>query len=556
MTDLEIARGAQILPIALIAESLGLDQEQLELYGHYKAKLPLSLIDEEKIAQNKLVLVSAISPTPAGEGKTTVSIGLSDALNQIGKRAVVVLREPSLGPVFGIKGGATGGGKSQLLPMEDINLHFTGDFSAVEKAHNLLAALIDNHLQRQHKENLQIDPRTIAWKRVMDMNDRSLRQVMVGLGGTNEGVPRQTGFDITAASEIMAILCLADSLTDLKRRMGSIFVGYTYDKQPVYARDLKAEGAMATLLKDAIKPNLVQTLEGNPAIIHGGPFANIAQGTNTVIATKTGMSLGDYTITEGGFGFDLGAEKFYDIKCQSAGLRPDALVMTVTIRALKYHGGVKLADLKKPDVTALIKGLPNLEKHLENARKFGVPPIIALNRFATDSEEEIAVIEELGERNGIPVAVADVWAKGGSGAIELAAKLVQLIEEGLADFRPLYKWEQDVRTKIETIAKEIYGADNVRYSDRALQDLRRIEHLGLQGLPICIAKTQKSLSDDPTLLGRPTGFDFKIREIEIAAGAGFIIPIAGDMMRMPGLPAKPAAHNIDIDDDGHVSGLF
>ncbi|HLW51048.1 MAG TPA: formate--tetrahydrofolate ligase, partial [Sphingobacteriaceae bacterium] len=331
---------------------------------------------------------------------------------------------------------------------------------------------------------------------------------------------------------------------------------YTYDKQPVYARDLKAEGAMATLLKDAIKPNLVQTLEGNPAIIHGGPFANIAQGTNTVIATKTGMSLGDYTITEGGFGFDLGAEKFYDIKCQSAGLRPDALVMTVTIRALKYHGGVKLADLKKPDVTALIKGLPNLEKHLENARKFGVPPIIALNRFATDSEEEIAVIEELGERNGIPVAVADVWAKGGSGAIELAAKLVQLIEEGLADFRPLYKWEQDVRTKIETIAKEIYGADNVRYSDRALRDLRRIEHLGLQGLPICIAKTQKSLSDDPTLLGRPTGFDFKIREIEIAAGAGFIIPIAGDMMRMPGLPAKPAAHNIDIDDDGHVSGLF
>lgn len=556
MTDLEIAREAQILPISVIAETLGLDQEQLEFYGRFKAKLPLSLIDEEKVAQNKLVLVSAISPTPAGEGKTTVSIGLSDALNQIGKKSIVVLREPSLGPVFGIKGGATGGGKSQLLPMEDINLHFTGDFSAVEKAHNLLAALIDNHLQRQHKDTLQIDPRTIAWKRVMDMNDRSLRQIVVGLGGTNEGVPRQTGFDITAASEIMAILCLSDSLSDLKRRMGNIFIGYTYDKQPVYARDLKAEGAMATLLKDAIKPNLVQTLEGNPAIIHGGPFANIAQGTNTVIATKTGMSLGDYTVTEGGFGFDLGAEKFYDIKCQSAGLRPDALVMTVTIRALKYHGGAKLADLKEPNVEALINGLPNLEKHLENALKFGVPPIVALNRFVTDSEEEIAVIEELGERMGIPVAVADVWAMGGTGAIGLAAKLVQLIEQDTADFRPLYTWDQDVRTKIETVAKKIYGAAEVQYTDRALQDLRRIEHLGLQGLPVCIAKTQKSLSDDPALLGRPTGFTFKIREIEIAAGAGFLIPIAGDMMRMPGLPAKPAAYAIDIDDDGNISGLF
>src|SRR5690554_777594 len=554
-SDIDIAQSTQLRPIKEIAARLAVKEEQLEPYGHYKAKLPLSLIRPEKIRDKKLILVSAISPTPAGEGKTTISIGLSEGLNRIGKQSTVVLREPSLGPVFGIKGGATGGGHAQVVPMEDINLHFTGDFSAIEKANNLLAALIDNNIQSQ-TTSLGLDPRTVHWKRVMDMNDRALRHIIVGLGGTASGVPRETGFDITAASEIMAILCLAEDFHDLKQRIGNIFVGYTYDKQPVYARDLKAEGAMATLLKDAIKPNLVQTLEGNPAIIHGGPFANIAQGTNTVIATKTGMSLGDYTVTEGGFGFDLGAEKFYDIKCQSAGLRPDALVMTVTIRALKYHGGVKLADLKKPDVTALIKGLPNLEKHLENARKFGVPPIIALNRFATDSEEEIAVIEELGERNGIPVAVADVWAKGGSGAIELAAKLVQLIEEGLADFRPLYKWEQDVRTKIETIAKEIYGADNVRYSDRALRDLRRIEHLGLQGLPICIAKTQKSLSDDPTLLGRPTGFDFKIREIEIAAGAGFIIPIAGDMMRMPGLPAKPAAHNIDIDDDGHVSGLF
>lgn len=558
MTDLEIAREAQILPINLIAETLGLDQEQLEFYGRYKAKLPLSLIDEGKIAQNKLILVSAISPTPAGEGKTTVSIGLSDALNQIGKKSIVVLREPSLGPVFGIKGGATGGGKAQLLPMEDINLHFTGDFSAVEKAHNLLAALIDNHLQRQHQhpETQQIDPRTIAWKRVMDMNDRALRQVMVGLGGTNEGIPRQTGFDITAASEIMAILCLADSLSDLKRRMGNIFVGYTYNKEAVYARDLKAEGAMAVLLKDAIKPNLVQTLEGNPAIIHGGPFANIAQGTNTVIATKTGMSLGDYTITEGGFGFDLGAEKFYDIKCQSAGLRPDALVMTVTIRALKYHGGAKLSNLKEPDVAALVRGLPNLEKHLENARKFGVPPIIALNRFATDSEEEIRVIEDLGQRMGIPVAVADVWAKGGAGAIDLAAQLVNLIEEDSSDFHTLYKWDWDVPAKIETIAREIYGAAEVRYTDRALKDLKRIENLGLQGLPVCIAKTQKSLSDNPALLGRPSGFSFKIREIEIAAGAGFLIPIAGDMMRMPGLPASPAAEKIDIDEEGQIVGLF
>lgn len=558
MTDLEIARKATLRPIRDIAEGLGFQPDDLEYYGRYKAKIPLSAYVPEQAAKSKLILVSAISPTPAGEGKTTVSIGLNDGMRRLGKKSIVVLREPSLGPVFGIKGGATGGGHAQLLPMEDINLHFTGDFSAVEKAHNLLAALIDNHLQRQHRQAdaLQIDPRTVVWKRVMDMNDRALRRIMVGLGGTNEGIPRETGVDITAASEIMAILCLADSLSDLKRRMGNIFIGYTYDKQPVYAHDLRAEGAMAVLLKDAVKPNLVQTMEGNPAIIHGGPFANIAQGTNTVIATRMGMSLADYTITEGGFGFDLGAEKFYDIKCQAAGLRPDALVMTVTIRALKYHGGTKLIDLKRPDTEALRRGLPNLEKHLENAMLFGVRPIIAINRFATDSEEEIAVIRELGERLSIPVAVADVWAEGGAGAMNLAARLVAMIDEDQSDFKPLYQWDWDVLTKIATIATKIYGADDVRYTDKALKDLQKIVNLGLQGLPVCIAKTQKSLSDNPTFLGRPSGFSFKIREIEIAAGAGFLIPIAGDMMRMPGLPAIPAAQTIDIDDEGNISGLF
>lgn len=558
MTDLEIARKATLLPIRDIAEGLGFQPDDLEYYGRYKAKIPLSAYVPEQAAKSKLILVSAISPTPAGEGKTTVSIGLNDGMRRLGKKSIVVLREPSLGPVFGIKGGATGGGHAQLLPMEDINLHFTGDFSAVEKAHNLLAALIDNHLQRQHRQAdaLQIDPRTVVWKRVMDMNDRALRRIMVGLGGTNEGIPRETGVDITAASEIMAILCLADSLSDLKRRMGNIFIGYTYDKQPVYARDLRAEGAMAVLLKDAVKPNLVQTMEGNPAIIHGGPFANIAQGTNTVIATRMGMSLADYTITEGGFGFDLGAEKFYDIKCQSAGLKPDAVVITATIRALKYHGGVKLSELKHPNVEAVERGLPNLEKHLENALLFGVPPLIAINRFVTDTEEEIAVIRALGERMGVPVALADVWAEGGAGAEELAKTLVALIDEGKSDFKPLYDWDQDVLTKIATIVTRIYGATDVRYTDKALKDLQQISDLGLQGLPICIAKTQKSLSDNPALLGRPQDFSFKIREIEIAAGAGFLVPIAGDMMRMPGLPAVPAAQSIDIDDEGHIVGLF
>ena len=465
------------------------------------------------------------------------------------------MREPSLGPVFGIKGGATGGGYAQVLPMEDINLHFTGDFSAIEKAHNLLAAIIDNNIQSK-STNLNLDPRTISWKRVIDMNDRALRRVIVGLGGTTSGVPRETGFDITAASEIMAILCLAESLSDLKQRLGNIFIGYTFDKKPIYARDLKAEGAMAALLKDAIKPNLVQTIEGNPAIIHGGPFANIAQGTNSVIATLTGMSMADYTVTEAGFGFDLGAEKFFDIKCQSAKLNPKAVVLTATIRALKYHGGADLKSLTQPNVEALKNGLPNLEKHLENIIKFKVTPIIAINRFATDTDEEIAVIKNFAAQKNIPVALADVWAKGGKGAVELAQLVVEAIDKNNSQFTPLYHWNDSVTAKIETIATRIYGAEHVDYTSRAKADLKKIADLGLERLPVCIAKTQKSLSDNPLLLGRPKDFIITVREIEIAAGAGFLIPITGDIMRMPGLPAHPAAENISIDDDGVISGLF
>jgi len=553
MTDLEIAQKAQLKHINDIASKLGLDTETIDHYGRYKAKLPLSAIDESP--KGNLILVSAISPTPAGEGKTTMSIGLTEGLNRIGKNACVVLREPSLGPVFGIKGGATGGGYSQVLPMEDINLHFTGDFSAIEKAHNLLSAAIDNNIQSR-TNSLGIDPRTVVWKRVMDMNDRSLRHIIVGLGGTTSGVPRETGFDITAASEVMAILCLSDDRKDLKRRLGSIFVGYTFDKQPIYARDLKVEGAMAALLKDAIRPNLVQTLEGNPAIIHGGPFANIAQGTNTVIATRMGLSLADYTVTEAGFGFDLGGEKFLDIKCQSAGLKPKALVMTTTIRALKYHGGAPLADLTEPNVAALEKGLPNLEKHLENVAQFGLVPVIAINRFKTDSDEEIAVIKEAGERLGVRVALAEVWAKGGEGAEDLARAVIDIIEGGDSDFQPLYEWSAGVEEKIHTLATKIYGADGVDYSAKARKNLKTISALGLEGLPVCVAKTQKSLSDNAKLLGRPTGFRITVREIEIAAGAGFLVPITGDIMRMPGLPAHPAAERMDISEEGVVEGLF
>lgn len=551
--DLEIAKQSQLQHITGIATKLGLDPDEIEMYGKYKAKIPLSAIDNEKAAKGNLILVSAISPTPAGEGKTTVSIGLSEALNMIGKKTTVVIREPSLGPVFGIKGGATGGGYSQVLPMEDINLHFTGDFSAVEKAHNLLAAIIDNNLQND--TSLNLDPRTISWKRVMDMNDRSLRNIIIGLGGTANGIPRESGFDITAASEVMAILCLAEDIDDLKKRLGNIFVGYTFDKKPVFARHLKAEGAMASLLKDAIKPNLVQTIEGNPAIIHLGPFANIAQGTNSVIATKMGLSLSDYTVTEAGFGFDLGAEKFFDIKCQSAGLTPKAVVITVTIRALKYHGGAALNTLTLPNAEAVRNGLPNLEKHLESALLFNVTPVIAINLFASDSEEEINVIREFAHHNNIKIAVADVWGNGGRGALDLAQKVVDVVAGNTSNFKPLYNWEMDVVSKIEIIAKKIYGAANVEFSSKAKKDLKTITHLGFDHFAICMAKTQKSLSDNPKLIGRPENFTITIREIEIASGAGFLIPITGDMMRMPGLPTHPASENISLDNLGVVYGL-
>lgn len=555
MNDLQIAKKITLKPITEIAEKFGLDPDNIEMYGKYKAKLPLQAINRENANKSNLILVSAISPTPAGEGKTTISIGLSEGLNRLNKKTTVVLREPSLGPIFGIKGGATGGGYSQVLPMEDINLHFTGDFSAIEKSHNLLAAIIDNNIQSK-TTSLRIDPRTIGWKRVIDLNDRALRRVIVGLGGTTSGVPRETGFDITAASEIMAILCLAESLKDLKKRLGNIFIGYTYEKTPIYAKDLKAEGAMTVLLKDAIKPNLVQTIEGNPAIIHGGPFANIAQGTNTVIATLMGMSYSEYTVTEAGFGFDLGAEKFFDIKCQSAQLKPKAVVLTTTIRALKYHGGLDLKSLTTPNLESLKQGLPNLEKHLENISKFNVVPIIAINKFTSDSDAEINMIKAFAISKGVKVAVAEVWEKGGKGAIELAQSVIDAVESSTSNFKPLYKWESSVKDKIETIATEIYGAEHVDYSLNARKQLENISLLGLDHLPICIAKTQKSLSDNPKLLGRPKDFIITVREIEIASGAGFLIPITGDIMRMPGLPAHPASEGIDIDDNGEIIGLF
>ena len=555
MTDLDIAKQIKLKHISTIANKLGLKEDDIEMFGKHKAKIPLSKLNLDKVKDSNLILVTAISPTPAGEGKTTMSIGLSEGLNQLGKQTTVVLREPSLGPVFGIKGGATGGGYSQVLPMEDINLHFTGDFSAIEKAHNLLSAVIDNNIQSK-TNSLGIDARTVTWKRVMDMNDRSLRNIVIGLGGATSGVPRETGFDITAASEIMAILCLCDDLANLIERIGKIFIGYTFTKEPIFVKDLKVEGAMAALLKDAIKPNLVQTIEGNPAIIHGGPFANIAQGTNSVIATRMGMSMSDYTVTEAGFGADLGAEKFLNIKCQSAGLSPKAVVITTTIRALKYHGGVDLKSLTEPNVEALTKGLPNLKKHLENVQQFGITPVISINRFLTDSDAEIAVIRKFANENNIRVALAEVWEKGGKGALELAQHVIDIVEEGSSNFKPLYDWNSPVIEKIETIAKKIYGADRVQYSGKAKRNLRTIANLGLENLPICVAKTQKSLSDNPKLLGRPTGFNITIREIEIAAGAGFLVPITGDMMRMPGLPAHPSSEGISIDNDGVISGLF
>lgn len=554
-SDIEIARESSMLPIVKIAAQLGLEPDTIEMFGKSIAKLPLEIIDEEKVKKHTLILVSAISPTPAGEGKTTTSIGLAQGMNRLGKKTTVVLREPSLGPVFGIKGGATGGGYSQVLPMEEINLHFTGDFAAIEKAHNLLAALIDNNLQNK-KHNLGIDPRTVTWKRVMDMNDRALRKVIVGLGGTGSGVPRETGFDITAASEVMATLCLANDLSDLKRKLGNIFIGFTYDKKPIYARDLHAEGAMTALLKHAIKPNLVQTIENTPAIIHGGPFANIAQGTNSVIATKMGMTLSDYVVTEAGFGFDLGAEKFFDIKCGYSGLSPKAVVLVATVRALKYHGGADLKNLTTSNLEALEMGLSNLEKHIENIQKFNICAVVSINRFTSDSSEEIAMIKQKCQSMGVEAVEADVWAKGGEGALELAARVIDVSAKCKSTFKPLYDWNWDVKKKIETIATNIYGAKAIDYTAKARENLLKIEKLGLERLPICIAKTQKSLSDNPELLGRPKDFVVTVREIEIASGAGFLIPITGEIMRMPGLPEIPSANSIDIDDNGQISGLF
>jgi formate--tetrahydrofolate ligase len=553
--DIEIAQEAKIKPIVKIADKLGISHDDLELYGKYKAKIPLHYIDEEKIRKAKLILVTAITPTPSGEGKTTTSIGLAQALNRIGKKATVVLREPSLGPVFGIKGGAAGGGYSQVIPMEDINLHFTGDISAVEKAHNLLAALIDNNIQLK-EGNLGIDPRTIAWKRVMDMNERSLRDIVIGLGGTNEGVPRQSGFNITAASEVMATLCIARDLNDLKLRLGNIFVGYTYADKPVFARDLKAQGAMAALLKEAIKPNLVQTLEGTPAIIHGGPFANIAQGTNSIIATKTGLSLSDYVITEAGFASELGAEKFFDIKSQFGGLKTNAVVIVATVRALKYHGGAKLSALQKEDLSALQNGFDNLDKHIENMKYFGFNPIVAVNRFNHDTDAELDLLEKHCKSQNVKVALNESWAKGGEGAVELAGKVIESVSDRSDCFKPLYEPSWSFEEKIETICKKMYGADHVEYTVKAKSQLEKIEKLGLGNLAVCIAKTQKSLSDDQNKRGRPQGFTIKIREVELSSGAGFIVPIAGTIMRMPGLPVNPSAEKIDIDNNGKISGLF
>lgn len=553
-SDLEIAQANEMKDIRRIAENLNIHEDQLELYGRYKAKLPLELIDDAKVDQSNLILVSAITPTPAGEGKTTTSIGLNEGLNRIGKKSVVVLREPSLGPVFGIKGGAAGGGYSQVVPMEDINLHFTGDFSAIEKANNLLSALIDNNLQSKTR-NLGLDPRRIYWKRVMDMNDRSLRDITIGLGGIGNGIPRQDGFNITPASEVMAILCMAKDREDLKKRLGNIFVGFTFEREPIYARDLNAEGAMALLLKDAIKPNLVQTLEHNPAIIHGGPFANIAQGTNTILATKMGMSLADYTVTEAGFGADLGAEKFLNIKCGYGKLKPKAVVLVATLRALRHHGGAAKDDYNTPNLDRVKGGFENLQKHLENVQQFGLKPVVAINQFTSDTQEEMDYVKAECEKLGVSAVVSSGWAKGGEGTEDLAKAVVAAVESGESNFKQLYDWDAPVKDKIIAIATKIYGADGVNFDKKAETDMRTIDRLGLNKLPICMAKTQKSFSDNDALRGRPRGFNVTVREFEMAAGAGFIIPILGKMMRMPGLPAVPASEGMDIDKDGRISGL-
>ena len=554
LSDIEIAQAKKLKHVISIAHKIGVDEDDIEMYGKYKAKLPLHLLDEEKAANNNLILVTALTPTPAGEGKTTVSIGLTEGLNKIGKQATVVLREPSLGPVFGIKGGAAGGGYSQVVPMEDINLHFTGDFNAVEKANNLLSALIDNNIQNK-VSNLNIDPRTILWKRVIDMNDRALRDITIGLGGTANGVPRQDGFNITPASEVMAILCMATDFDNLKKRLGDIFIGFTYKKEPVFARDLKAENAMAILLKDAIKPNLVQTLEENPAIIHGGPFANIAQGTNTIIATKMGLSLSNYVVTEAGFGADLGAEKFLNIKSAFAKLNPKCVVLVATIRALRHHGGVKKENYNVQNLEAVKEGFKNLEKHIENIRKYNIEPVVAVNSFLSDTSEEVNFVIEKCSSLGVHAVLSEGWSKGGEGTKELAKAVVDIVENKATQYKPLYDWKSPVTEKIEIIAKEIYGASAVEYSKKAQLNLRRINRLGFNDFAICMAKTQKSFSDNEQLIGRPEGFTVTVREIEIAAGAQFIIPILGKMMRMPGLPAIPASEGMTIDKDGIISGL-
>lgn len=554
-SDIEIAQEAQMVHIREVAAKLDIPEDDLELYGKYKAKLSDELIRRVSDRKDgKLILVTAINPTPAGEGKTTTSVGLGEAFGRLGKRAVIALREPSLGPCFGIKGGAAGGGYAQVVPMEDLNLHFTGDFHAITSANNLLAALLDNHIQQGNE--LGIDPRQIVWKRCMDMNDRVLRNIVVGLGSKMDGMVREYHFVITVASEIMAILCLADDMHDLKRRLGRIIVAYTFDGKPVTADDLKATGAMAALLKDALKPNLIQTLEHTPAIVHGGPFANIAHGCNSVRATKTALKLADYVITEAGFGADLGAEKFFDIKCRKAGLAPDAVVLVATVRALKYNGGVAKADLGTENLDALKKGIVNLEKHIENLQKFGVPVVVTLNSFVTDTKAETDYVEQFCRERGCEFALSEVWEKGGKGGIELANKVLLTLEQKESHFKPLYPDDMSLEDKIATVAREIYGADGVTYSAAAKKELKRIADMGMSSFPVCMAKTQYSLSDDQTKLGRPNGFTINVREVYVSAGAGFVVAVTGSIMTMPGLSKNPAAYGIDVNDDGVITGLF
>ena len=554
-SDIQIAQEATLLPIKEVAASIGIEEDDLELYGKYKAKISDELIEKSKNnPDGKLILVTAINPTPAGEGKTTTSVGLGQAFGKLGKKALIALREPSLGPCFGIKGGAAGGGYAQVVPMEDLNLHFTGDFHAITSANNLLAALLDNHIQQGNE--LGIDPRQIVWKRCLDMNDRVLRNVVVGLGSKMDGMVREDHFVITVASEIMAILCLADDMNDLKRRLGRIIVAYTFDGNPVTAEDLQAGGSMAALLKDALKPNLIQTLEHTPAIVHGGPFANIAHGCNSVRATKTALKLADYVITEAGFGADLGAEKFFDIKCRKAGLHPDAVVLVATIRALKYNGGVPKDQLSEENLDALKKGIVNLEKHIENLQKYGVPVVVTLNSFITDTKAETDFVEQFCKERGCEFALSEVWEKGGEGGIALANKVLETLETKESNFKLLYDDDLSLKEKIETVAREIYGADGVTYSAAAEKELKRITDLGMDKFPVCMAKTQYSLSDDAKKLGRPSGFTINVREVYVSAGAGFVVAINGSIMTMPGLPKKPAAYQIDVDDNGVITGLF